>query len=223
MLLSQNRSRHKKCYLLSILNCFKSRTDSNFGFTITNISANKAIHNPVTFHICLGICYSIQLIFCFFKHKHFLEFLLPDSIFSKWKSLFLLSDGIQFHQFFSHFTHGTLYFGFRFGPFFTSQFIQLRVFSISGSIFLNHIQSGCRNIQISSIPVFNLNIIFNYPLYFHLFNSTINTQSMSFVNYIIPYVQLGKIFNLSPLVLGFLVFLFLLISKNITFRNYYKF
>ena len=110
---------------------------------------------------------------------------------SKCESLFLLSYCIEFHQILCHFIDSTLYFGFGLCPFLRSQLIQLRALgSISRSIFLDNIQPGRQNIEITTIPVFYLDIVFYDLIYFYLFNTLIDAQSMILMYNIITYLQI---------------------------------
>ena len=109
----------------------------------------------------------------------------------KRKALLLLSYCIELHQILCHFIDSTLYFGFGLCPFLRSQLIQLRALgSISRSIFLNNIQPGRQNIEITTIPVFYLDIVFYDLIYFYLFNTLIDAQSMILMYNVITYLQI---------------------------------
>ena len=91
MLLCKNRCRHKIYNLLTLLHRLKGCTNCNLSLTVSHISADQTIHNLRAFHIALYCFDCKKLIFGLFERKHFLKFLLPDSIFPIDKPLLILS------------------------------------------------------------------------------------------------------------------------------------
>ncbi len=94
VLLGKNSGGYQKNYLLTIRYSLKGSTNCNLCLTITNITANQAIHNPATFHILLGGLNSMKLIICLLIGKCFFKLLLPYRIRTILKSFLLLSYGI---------------------------------------------------------------------------------------------------------------------------------
>ena len=80
MLLRQNSSGHQIHHLFSFLHCFEGNADGNFCFSISNITANQAVHNLGAFHILFGRLNGKKLVLGLLKRKHFFKFPLPDRI-----------------------------------------------------------------------------------------------------------------------------------------------
>ena len=83
MLLRQNSRRHHYCYLFTIHNSLKSSADSNFCFTITDITAQQSVHRLRFFHISLDLRDRFKLIRSFFIREAFFKVTLPFGILSK--------------------------------------------------------------------------------------------------------------------------------------------
>ena len=190
MLLGQNRCRYKHRTLTAFLNHLKSCPDRHFCFAEAHISADQTIHDFRALHIPLGSRYGIQLILGLLVRKHFLKLPLPDSIRSADVSFCFLTCRIQFHQ-----IHRQLFdsaFDLRLCPcpLRPAHLIDLDLFGVLICIFLNHIKVSCQNVQASASAIFNLDIIFGHPVNFNILYTTINADTMSFMNNIITYRQL---------------------------------
>ena len=223
VLLCQNCSGHQIHHLFPLLYRFKSSADCNFSLSIAYISTDQTIHDLVTFHIRFCGFNGCQLVFCFLIGKHLLKFSLPYCIFSESISFRLLPDSVKFYQIPGHFTGSFLCLILSLCPLLGSQFVQLWLPCVSGSILLYHIKTGCQDIKIAAIAVLNLDIIFDYFVYLNLFNTLINSQSVIFMNHIISDLQFRKVIDFSSFVLFFLFLFFLFCSENIAFGNHRKF
>ena len=94
MLLCQNGGGHQIDHLFSLLHSLEGGTNGDLGLAVAHISTDQPVHDPMAFHIRLGVRDGIQLILCLFKGEHFLELPLPHRIFSKSIALALLSDSV---------------------------------------------------------------------------------------------------------------------------------
>ncbi len=61
----------------------KCRTYGNFGFSVSDISTYKSVHDSCAFHIRLSISYGIKLVISLLIREHFFKFPLPYSVRSK--------------------------------------------------------------------------------------------------------------------------------------------
>ena len=102
MLFCKNGCRNKICNLLSILNCFKRRTNCHLGFSKSNITADESIHDPRAFHITFCIFYGMKLIFRLLVRKQLLKFLLPHRVRRVGKAAAVLPHRVQPHQLLRH-------------------------------------------------------------------------------------------------------------------------
>ena len=215
MLLCQYGGRHQKDHLFPLLHSFKGCPNGDLGFSIAHIPADQPVHDPFAFHVLFGRRNGCKLILGLLKRKHFFKFLLPDGVLPILITVFLLSGCIELHKILCHFSRGLPDPALCFVPFLCSQLIELRPFCICGSIFLNNAQSCCQYIQNSAVPVFDLNIVLRDFFYFDLFNPLVNTQSMIFVNHIIPYFQFIKIIDLPAFVSLFLPLFLFICAKDV--------
>ena len=223
MLLCQNSRRHKISHLLSILNCLERSPNRNFCLSIADISTDEAVHNLIAFHIPLCIFNRLKLIFRLLIGKHFLKFLLPDSIRLIGITFRFLAGRIQLHQVLGDIFHSSFDFGLCFVPLLASQPIQFRAFGIGSRIFLQSIKLCSQNIKVAAAAVLNLNIVFDDLIHLNLFYSPVNTQSVIFMYHIISDRRLSKILNfLSGILTSFFLFS-LLMPENIRFCDNYKF
>ena len=224
VLLGQDGGRHQKRHLLPVLDSLKRRPYSYFCLSIAHIPANQTIHNTVAFHILFRSRNGGKLIIRFLKGKAFFKLLLPYRIFGKRIAFLLLPYGIKLHQILRHLIHGTAHPGFGTVPFLASQLIQLGgLRRIRGSILLDHIQPGGKHIQIAAVAVRDLDVILNDLIHLHLLNSLVNTQPMTFMDHIITYPKFGEVIDFLAFKFFLMLFLFLLDSENITFRDHHKF
>ena len=99
MLFCKHRSWSYHNNLLSIVNRFECSSHRNFRFPISDISTHNSVHYLRIFHILFHIIYGISLIFCFFKWKIRLKFLLPHSILLIHKTILALSSCLYFDKF----------------------------------------------------------------------------------------------------------------------------
>ena len=223
VLLRQNRGRNQINDLLSLLHRLEGSSDGNFRLAVSHITADQAIHNLAALHILLSSRNCSKLILRLLKGKHFLKFLLPDCVLSVLETIFLLTDGIKLHQILCHLSCCLPDLTLGFIPFLGSKFVQFGTFCVCRCIFLDHIKTGCQNIEIPAIPIFYLDIILDNLLHLYLFNSPVDSKPMIFMNHIIPDLQFIEIINLSPFI-GFFLFLLLFIgTENIAFGDHCKF
>ena len=78
-----------------------------------------------------------------------------------------------------------LHLTFRLRPLARAKLVEFWLFRIASRIFLDQIQLRCKNIQAASSRIRNFHIIFGDLIYFNLFNSLIDTQTMIFMYHII--------------------------------------
>ena len=83
MLLCQNRCRHQIYHLFSVLDRLKCSPDRNFRLSVSNVSADQAVHDLFALHVRLCRLDRRKLIVRLLKRKQFLKFLLPDRILSE--------------------------------------------------------------------------------------------------------------------------------------------
>ena len=224
MLLRQNGGGNQIDDLFPLLHSLEGGTDGDLGLTVTYVSADQTVHDPVTLHVRLGIRNGIQLILRLLEGEHFLELPLPYGIFSKSIAFTLLSDRIQLHQILRHGTDGAAYLRLGMLPFLAAQFVQLRLLRrIGGGILLDHIQSGSQNVQITAVPVFNLEVVLDNLVYLDLLDTFIYPQSMGLMHHIIPDFQVIKVVDFLPLIEFFLLFPALLRSENIALGQHHEF
>ena len=223
-LLCQDCSRYKINNLTAFLNCFKRSPKSYFCLTISNISTYKTVHDLGAFHVLFGIFNRCQLVFCFLIRKHFFKLPLPDSIRTTDITFFFLADRIKLYKLLCNILHGTANSGFCLFPFLTSKPVQLWWFCrLRTGIFLQCIQLRRKNIQITSITILNLDIVFCNFIYSNLLDTLVNTKSMFLMDYIISNGQFREILNSFSVVLFFLFALLLFFSKNIRLCDNRKF
>ncbi len=222
MLLGQNGGRHQVHHLLALLHGFEGSPDSNLRLAIPNIAADQAVHNLRALHIRFRIRNGSNLILRLLKGKHFLKFPLPYRILFKRISFTLLAQGVKLYQIVSHFVDGTADLRFGSFPFFRTQFVQLRLPGVCGSVFLDNIQPGSQHIQISPIPVLNLDVVFDHTLHLHLFNPLIDSQTVAFMHHIIPHLQLIEILDFLTLIELLGLFLLFLRTENVCLRQHHE-
>ena len=223
-LLCKNRSRHKINNLTALLNRFKSSPERNLCLTVSNVSTHKAIHDLGALHILLSVFDRSQLIFCFLIRKHLFKLSLPDRIRSTDITFFFLADCIKFHKFPCNILHGTADSGFRLLPFLPAKPIQFRWFCcFCPGIFLQCIQLCCKNIQITSITIFDFDIILCNFIYCNFLNTFVNAEAMLFMHYIVSNGKFREVLDSLSIVFFFLFTLFLLFSKDICLCDDCKF
>ena len=185
MLLCQNRCRHQIYHLFSVLDRLKCSPNGNFRLSVSDVSADQAVHDLFALHVLLGIGDLLQLVIGLLKREHFFKFLLPDRIRFILISILLLPCRIQLHQIPGNLSDCPAHLILCFRPLVTSQLVQLWLFCICSCILLDQIQLRCKNIQAASSRIRNFHIIFGDLIYFNLFNSLIDTQTMIFMYHII--------------------------------------
>ena len=62
MLLRQNCRRHKNRYLLAIHHCFECRAQCDFGFAVTHIADNQAVHRTLLLHVAFDLVNHCELV-----------------------------------------------------------------------------------------------------------------------------------------------------------------
>ena len=223
-LLCKNRGRYKINNLAAFLNCFKRSSQRNLCLAISDIPTHKTVHNLGALHIFLSIFDRSQLIFCFLIRKHLFKLSLPDGIWSTDITFFFLADCIKLHKFPCNILHGTADSGFRLFPFLPTKPIQFRRFCcFCPGIFLQCIQLCCKNIQITSITIFDFDIILCNFIYCNFLNTFVNAESMLFMHYIVSNGKFRKVLDSLSIVFFFLFTLFLLFSKDICLCDDCKF
>ena len=135
--------------------------------------------------------------------------------------LALLAQGIEFHQIVCHFIDGTAYLRLGTLPFPGTQLVQFRLPGIRGSVFLDDIQPGGKDIEVSSVTVLYLDIVLDHTLHLNLVDTLVNAQAVALMHHVVPYLQLVEIFYLLPLV-KLLRFLLFLRAENVRLREYHE-
>ena len=224
VLLGQNGGGHQESHLLSVLYRFKSRPDGDLRLAVAHVPADQAVHDFVAFHVLLGSGDGGKLILRFLEGEHFLKFLLPDRILTEGKALLLLPYRIQLHQILCHLVHGASHPRLGTGPFLGAQLVQPgRLGSVRGGIFLDHIQAGGEHVQISAVPVGNLDIVLDGAVHLHLFNALIDSEPVGFMHHIVAHLQFGEILDLLAFKLPAAFLLFLLRPENVALRDDHEF
>ena len=224
VLLCQNGGGHQESHLLSVLYRFKSRPDGDLRLAVAHVPADQAVHDSVALHILLGGGDGGELILRFLEGEHFLKFLLPDRILTEGKALLLLPYRIQLHQILCHLVHGTAHPRLGTGPFLGAQLVQLRCLGgIRRSILLDHIQAGGEHVQISAVPVGNLDIVLDGAVHLHLFNALIDSEPVGFMHHIVAHLQFGEILDLLAFKLPAALLFFLLRPENVALRDDHEF
>src|ERR1041385_626241 len=77
VLIAKNRCRRQHRNLLSVANSLEGGAHGNLGFTVTDITANEAIHRQRRLHVTLDVCDGSYLIGSLFVLKRLFELLLP--------------------------------------------------------------------------------------------------------------------------------------------------
>ena len=222
MLLCQNRGRHQIYHLLIFLYGLKGSANGNLCFTESYVSTDQPVHNLRTFHILFRIGNCLKLIVRLFKTEHLFKFSLPYRIRSVHKSLLLLSCSIELHQILCHNLHCLVHPCLSLIPFLSSKLIQLWRLRIGPCILLNHIRLSCQHIQIASSAVLNLHVVFGNFVHFNLLYSTIDPESVTFVNDKISHFQICKALYLLSFISMMLLPLFLLPAEHITLCQHRK-
>ena len=136
MLLCQNRSRYKDCYLLIIGNRLECRPYSDLGLAKAYITAHQSVHRLTRFHITLYITDSHKLVTGFLIRKGFLKFLLHKIILGKSIAHRLFSSGIKSNQLLCNILHSLFCLGNLLLPLSTRHFMQFWHLSLRTDIFL---------------------------------------------------------------------------------------
>ena len=175
-------------------------------------------------HILLGGGDGGELILRFLEGEHFLKFLLPDRVLTEGKAFLLLPYRIQLHQILCHLVHGTAHPRLGTGPFLGAQLVQLRCLGgIRRSILLDHIQAGGEHVQISAVPIGNLDVVLDGAVHLHLFNALIDSEPVGFMHHIVAHLQFGEILDLLAFKLPAAFLLFLLRPENVALRDDHEF
>ena len=147
MLVSKNGCRRQHCYLFSIGNRFERGPHGHFGFAVTDVSANQAVHRQRRFHVTLDVSDRCQLIGRLIVGKRLFEFFLPFGIRRKRVPGGDLPLRVQFQQLLRHIANGPLSAGLPRNPGGAAEFVQLRFCTFGGGIFLDEIQALERHEQ----------------------------------------------------------------------------
>ena len=77
MLLGQHGGRHQHGHLLAIHHGLERCTQGHFGFAVTDVAADQAVHRLGGFHVALDVGDGAQLVVGFWKGKGLLKIVLP--------------------------------------------------------------------------------------------------------------------------------------------------
>ena len=67
-------------HLFSVLDRLKCSPNGNFRLSVSDVSADQAVHDLFALHVLLGIGDRLQLVIGLLKREHFFKFLLPDRL-----------------------------------------------------------------------------------------------------------------------------------------------
>ncbi len=186
MLLGQNRGRNQYDHLFPILHRFKSTADGNLRLAVSHIAADQTVHDLITFHILFHGFNGSKLIHGLLIRKNLFKFFLPYIILIKPETFLTLPGRIKGHQVPGNVLYRCPDFGFCAAPLLGSQFVYLWYFNGIGTcIFLNQIQSGSQNIEITVIRILDFNIVFRNFIDFYFFDSPVYSKSVVFMYYIV--------------------------------------
>ena len=185
MLLGQDGGGNQVDHLLSLLDRLEGRPESDLSLSVAHIAADQPVHDLPALHVLFCVLDSGKLVVGLLIGEHLFKFLLPDRIRFILISILLLPCRIQLHQIPGNLSDCPAHLILCFRPLVTSQLVQLWLFCICSCILLDQIQLRCKNIQAASSRIRNFHIIFGDLIYFNLFNSLIDTQTMIFMYHII--------------------------------------
>ena len=80
MLSCQHGGRHQNRDLFGVLDRLKSSAQRHLCFTVTDISANQAIHDLSALHIAFDIADRNHLVICLFIGEEFFKLSLPRCV-----------------------------------------------------------------------------------------------------------------------------------------------
>ena len=222
VLLCQDRRRHKVGDLLSVLNGFERRADRDLRLSVAHVAADQPVHDPRALHIALGRLDGKELVARLLKRKHLLKLLLPHGILAEDKALFLLPDGIQLNEIPGDLVDCRLHPRLRLHPLLGAEFVQFRLFCRVGrGVFLDRVKPRRKDVEIAAVAVLDLDIILYNLVYLNLLDPLIDTESVVFMDNIIPHFQIRKILDLLTLIRLFLLFA-LLLPKDIRLGDHDK-
>ena len=221
MLLGQDRCGHKNRHLHALLHGLKGRADRNFRLSVADIAADQAVHDLAALHIPLCVFDRSQLIFRLLIREHFLQFPLPDSVFSVDMAFFRLAFCIQFDEVvrdqfhrFSDFSAGII-------PLLCAQLVE---FWLAGAfrrrVFLQNCQIRGHDKEDAAGAVFDLEIIPRDMIHLDLLDPPVDSDSIVLMDYVIPDAEIREIPDLLAAVIApDPLFLLFFLSENIRFRK----
>ena len=218
MLLGKDGGRNQIYNLFTLLHCLKGNPQCYLRLAVAYIAAHKTIHDLRTLHILLGSFNGQDLVSCLFIGEGLLEFFLPYCILRIPVSFPGLSDGIQLHQIICHLPNGLFNLGSGPGPLRASQLVQLRLPGIGSGIFLQGLQLCGQNIEIISLGIFDLDIIFRNTLNRYFLDAPVYSQTVVLMDNVISGADICKADQSGPRKGTFLPFCHLL-SENIRLRD----
>ena len=80
MLLGQNGGGHQHRHLLAVHDGFERGAQSDFGFAVTDVAADQAVHRLGALHVLLDFLDGLQLILGFDVGKRGFQLVLPGGI-----------------------------------------------------------------------------------------------------------------------------------------------
>ena len=140
----------------------------------------------MAFHILFRILDGRQLVIRLLKGKHLFKLFLPYSIRLVGIAVLFLTRRIKLYEISCNLLYGFSYPRLRPLPVLASQPVQLGLLCIRGSVLLDQIHLGGRNIKIAAPGVRDFHIILLNPVHFNLLDSLIDTKAMIFVYHIVP-------------------------------------
>ena len=222
MLLRQDRGGDQVGHLFSLLHRLERRPQCDLRLPVAHIPADQTVHDLMALHILFGILDGRKLPVRLLIGEHLLKFPLPDRIRPIRVTVRLLPDCVELHQFFGDVLHRATDFRFCTAPFRMAQFIELDLSRIRAGVFLQHIQLGGQDIQVAAALVFQLDIILEDPVHFHLLDPPVDAQPMVLMDHVIPHGELGEILDPLAAVFFFLFLLFLFPAEDIRLRDHRK-
>ena len=187
MLLGQNRGRHQKNHLFSILYGLEGCPDRNLRLSVAHIPTDQPVHDLRTLHILLRSLDGCQLVIRLFIGKGFLEFPLPDRILAVDKTILCLAHRIELHQILGDGFYRRTNPGLGFVPVLGSQFVELRLLRVGPGVLLNRVELSCQHIEKAFSRVLDLHVILGDLIHHDFLDTPVNTETVIFVNHIISH------------------------------------
>ena len=111
------RRRHKHRYLPAIHHRLEGRPQCDLRFAVTDVTANKTVHNSCSLHIIFRVLDCMELVLRLLIRKQFFKFFLPHRVLFKGMPLPGLPLCVQFHKLTGNLLYRPFHPGFRLFPF----------------------------------------------------------------------------------------------------------